>query len=35
VEALKELQENSAKQVEALKEHKNPLKNSRKTHPNR
>jgi hypothetical protein len=37
VEVLKELQENTAKQVEVLKEEtqKNPLKNYRKTQPNR
>jgi hypothetical protein len=34
--SLKEIQENIAKQVEALKkEHKNPLKNYRKTQSNR
>jgi FtsZ-binding cell division protein ZapB len=35
--SLKETQENTGKQVEALKEEtqKNPLKNYRKTHPNR
>ena len=34
--SLKEIQENTTKQVEVLKEeHKNPLKNYRKTHPNR
>jgi hypothetical protein len=35
-EVLKELQENTAKQIEVLKEEtKNPLKNYRKTQPNR
>ena len=34
--SLKEIQENTGKQVEALKEeHKNPLKNYRETQPNR
>ena len=34
--SLKEIQENTAKQVEVLKrKHKNPLKNYRKTQPNR
>jgi hypothetical protein len=34
--SLKEIQENTGKQVEALKrKHKNPLKNYRKTQPNR
>jgi hypothetical protein len=34
--SLKEMQENTAKQVEELKrKHKNPLKNYRKTRPNR
>jgi FtsZ-binding cell division protein ZapB len=34
--SLKEIQENTAKQVEGLKEEaKNPLKNYRKTLPNR
>ena len=33
---LKEIQENTGKQLDALKEkHKNPLKNYRKTQPNR
>jgi ribosomal protein L7Ae-like RNA K-turn-binding protein len=36
VEVLKEVQVNTAKQVEALKEEtQNPLKNYRKTQPNR
>jgi FtsZ-binding cell division protein ZapB len=34
--SLKELQENTGKQLEALKrKHKNPLKNFRKKYPNR
>jgi hypothetical protein len=34
--SLKEIQENTAKQVEDLKrKHKNPLKNCKKTRPNR
>jgi hypothetical protein len=34
--SLKEIQENTAKQVEVLKrKHKNPIKNYRKTQPNR
>jgi hypothetical protein len=34
--SLKEIQENTAKQVETLKrKHKNPLKNCMKTQPNR
>jgi hypothetical protein len=34
--SLKEIQENTPKQVEDLKrKHKNPLKNCRKTQPNR
>jgi hypothetical protein len=34
--SLKEIQENTAKQIEDLKgKHKNPLKNCRKTRPNR
>ena len=34
--SLKEIQENTGKQVEDLKrKHKNPLKNYRKTQPNR
>ena len=36
VEVLKEIQENTAKQVEVFKEEtQNPLKNYRKTKPNR